>query len=455
MDKMLFVLLVGLALVSGCAETKTINEGPLAPPEDFLGDENQSQDANYLDPEQALSALEACKAKLSVEERDICIQELALQTKDTGICSELEKFSPDFCIKEIGIAIMDYEACGLISQAFLKDDCYNTVAVDTNSSYVCEKILSNTELRIQCKKTILVGSAGFSCDKHPTKAERNECFTDQAKNQSNPLICELVSGDLIKGAYIRDECLSATISAYDNPDACGLFLEQELKDNCFLETAKKSLDGELCKSISPIEMVDECLDFVARENGNHLLCYLLSLENGQKECINYVAESNPVPELCDLATSYASKDKCNHALGVDSNSSVFCEKISGGELKDDCFYTTATANNDAGLCRKIGLAEHELKNSCFATVALGLLDETICENIPSEEDYVACFASIAAKTNEITICDNMQKVDLQNYDYAPRYACYKEYAIGTKQPLVCDLIEPPAPRQECIDGTSG
>lgn len=458
MKKILFLLVLAALLVSGCSKPTEQTPGPN---QNTLQDQN-TPDQNTvpqeppLTPEEQLKQLiDGCKALATTEEKDNCIQELALEKQDKSICLELEKFSPDFCIKEIALTTQNEQACAEVSQAVFKNDCYNSIGLEKNDSAICDKIEGNEELKNQCKKTVLLNSPDFSCDKLSDRKEKDDCFTEEATVQNNPFLCESVSGTFTNGVYKRDNCLTRTISDYSNPGACGFFISKSVEADCFLQTAENLLDEELCKKTEPQEKVDECIDFVAKEKGSLETCYLISTDDGKKACVNYLAENTPTAGLCDLATLYSSKDKCNHAIGIQESDASFCAKISTGELKDDCFYKVALANNDAESCKKIYLIEYDLKDSCFIEIALALLEEPICENVNFDDNYVLCFSGIAVKTNDIKTCDKMARHNLISYDYAPEFECYKNYAIETSQPSVCDLITPPAPKQACIDGISG
>ncbi len=225
-------------------------------------------------------------------------------------------------------------------------------------------------------------------------AEREDCFVDLAKTESDKKICSNVE-DPLKSR----RCISlADFSAHKKEMAA------------IVEAG----DVSACKGdiicINRIAVAKEDISVCTGNDEEKNICEILIVEKTGDE------------KICESKKDIF-RDFCYSAAAYSKQSSSHCEKISEEYDKEICKMDVAIKKNDASLC-----SDSEFNSDlCIATVSN---DASKCENVDA---YYECLNKIAVETNDPSVCSKI-KGELSG-------ECIMRVAEANKESSYCEFFE--------------
>lgn len=194
-----------------------------------------------------------------VTEQDIKLYELALETNDESICSQID-FN-DF-----------------------KQDCFVKIAESKQEISICENI---EEQKV-----------------------KYSCYTELSKLLNDVELCKLVE-DI---EYWNDICYKNYAIANNNSDYCW-FIPKGINNNpCFYEVAVNTLDWESCRFITDESKLNKCNNVISQKLLIIEPCYEMGNIIDRDACIIRLAKKSNNAEYCNEIKLDTIKKDCTDAF---------------------------------------------------------------------------------------------------------------------------------------------
>lgn len=406
--------------------------------------------------------LEQCNAKTNLLQKDLCIQDLALQNSDTKTCELLKSISVDKCYNDIAIKLSDEKICEKISakSQALRNQCFNDVGIKLNSKEICAKVLENDALRNSCIKTVSTSlQATQGCSAIDEVFERDDCYKQLAVSGKNASYCSFISTTISSGSFVRDNCLDAVLASTKSTIVCAYYISTAKKNECLKSVAISLNDETICNQIPDQNRQDYCFNEINNTLKQVSICYGIQHPDNnslRQSCIETAVLANPSKENCGLLAPSNSRDTCFYNLAISlNNDATLCNGINFDlDLKDDCYEKVAIALKNGELCKNIRSQNPDLKNQCYQTTAIANQDLTLCTSTTTSIYYIGCFSGIAQTIGNDTVCDNAVK-NFQTTKYTSADQCYYNYAVGATSSSSCAKILNSTLRGYCDGNVSG
>ncbi|MDO8538669.1 MAG: fibronectin type III domain-containing protein [archaeon] len=406
--------------------------------------------------------LDECNSKINTLQKDLCLQDLALQNSDTTICELMKSISLDNCYSGIALNLNDEKICEKISakRQSLRNECFNNVGISLNNKEICAKILENDSLRNSCIKTVSTAlQATQGCAVIDEVFERDDCYKQLAVAGNNASYCSLMSTTLSSGTFVRDACLDSVLSSNKNTAVCGFYISSSKKNDCLKTVAISLSDETICNQITDQNRQDYCFSEINITLKQVSICYAIQHPDNNSlktQCIEEAVLASPSRENCGLLVPGNNRDTCFYNLATSLNNDVtLCDGINFDlDLKDDCNQKVAIALNDGTLCSRIRSQNPDLRNQCYQTIAIANQDLTLCPSCTTSIYYIGCFSGIAQAINNDSVCENAVK-NFQTTKYTSIDQCYYNFAIAVQSSSSCDKILNSTLRGYCDGNVSG
>lgn len=239
-------LLLASILIFGCVSapaTKSPDVKPEQPKENSTGGLVQqiqtqtvnlgNQSANLLDE------MKQCDALKMSQDKDFCLQTLAIEYRSPMLCSKMDDRSErDSCFQTLAVELESPTLCEKVELYIEK--CYTQLAIKYEKSAYCE-LIELKWMRDDCR------NAMRTSDKTLAKVIGNR----------TSIIEDVISCQSISDANERDTCLILAATEHDSPITCRLV--KLSKRDCYKEIAQLRNDKEYCHYLSSWEEESECL----------------------------------------------------------------------------------------------------------------------------------------------------------------------------------------------------
>jgi len=189
---------------------------------------------NGIPPEQKLSFDERyalCLNKSVIQDKDSCLQELAVEFNKEELCDELVNLDKEKCFRAVlrasAVVSTDTEKCNDLITEFDRIECIKEIALLTLDKTVCDKLSDSTT--------------------------RNSCLTELAIEKEDLTVC-----DSIKTSAV-ETCKFNTILVIADASLCNFFALPTIKNDCISRIAEKLNDVSLCNLISDSVMQGRCV----------------------------------------------------------------------------------------------------------------------------------------------------------------------------------------------------
>jgi len=170
-----------------------------------------------------------------------------------------------------------------------KDDCLQDLAIEFNKAVLCEE-LTNLDLE-KCKRLVWKTYAVISkeienCDSLLTEFDKVECIKEIALNASDKSICIKID-DFTK----RGSCLAELAVQEKDLSICDS-IEGSAKESCQFNVSIAISDVSLCNNFSLPSIKFDCISRIAKQNNDVSLCSLISISSMRTNCVNNLLSSS-------------------------------------------------------------------------------------------------------------------------------------------------------------------
>lgn len=311
----------------------------------------------------------------------------------------------------IGIVILsgcastnESKICDKIQEDSAKNECYETLAVQSNDVAFCDKITSGS----------------FS------DLSRNICYTHVAMNSGDPEVCKKV-----QSPYERD-CYIELAKITKDPSLCDY---AKLKYNyCIAEVVTVVPDESLCERISGTVTEGKCYENLAVAKKDHSFCNKMPLDeygkNKSDSCIFSVAATKQDKETCKKITHPVIQSNCLKELTRKEEEKSqpeikvtpnICNDEENLISKGECYYKLAQETGNPTWCESITAYEQTLvdirKASCYLNLGKLMKDTSICKmitNIRNDQLIIGGYVGACYNINEeieegASMCNTLKK----------------------------------------------
>jgi len=132
-----------------------------------------------------------CKNILSNITKSLCY---ALTTQNPNICTKMvNQVDKDDCLMNLALITKDPHMCYNISKYYLSS-CYSNVASVSNDTKICDKYISTQSGRDYCYENVAISSDNANlCGKIVTSSIKDECYQNLASSRANPDLCDKIT----------------------------------------------------------------------------------------------------------------------------------------------------------------------------------------------------------------------------------------------------------------------
>ena len=195
-----------------------------------------------------------CKKSTDLNKTDNCIKEVAMLEEDSDYCLQIQNTNVfQECVIAVSEANPEKKACELITDLGTKDTCYYNTAKVTKKDSFCDLVIDNgirdtcnDELAVDLNKSELCAKIRLL-----NKNLQNHCYETIAINTLNSSLCEYITGSdqyitCYKGISLKltdyTVCNSATKKFYN--------LVYLTRDYCFYRYAEDTNESLACEQIN-------------------------------------------------------------------------------------------------------------------------------------------------------------------------------------------------------------
>lgn len=367
---------------------------------------------------------------------DLCIIGLAKTSKSDMPCTKISKDLKERCYYEAGIASLNKQICGKLTETLLKDNCFEEVGKQTKDADSCRNV-SDISKRDDCYSKI----PDFEiCKTIFEPAKRDGCYFDLANSLKDIDVCQKISARYDSGSYKRDTCYKNLLQTDSNGEFCFNYMSDPLKSECFSKAKNNPQKPVDCSALADENAAQSCYMWVATATGETEKCYDLPYSI-QAQCVDKIVISNPSAKGCANIQKSARKNDCFYNLAKQLTNLAICKEIDGNSaMRDDCFSKIAISQGKENDCFEISKGNPTGLEKCVTKIALASNDNRKCERIQRDAAYVSCYMELALKNNLPEVCLKSTRDTMKTMAYSSSENCFNAYAIKTKDPNICEKI---------------
>jgi hypothetical protein len=241
--------------------------------------------AGNLNNFQDLSICNTPEMQASPENRDLCINMVAVRTMNPDTCEKIaDEDSKNTCFLVFSIT-GDTSVCTRITEDYLRDNCIKIIAEGTKDLELCNDI-QGEDLLAECRNNTKHGVSGIPI----LTAEQIAQVRKPPAPPTNPVASVCTSPGFKLAAKVIEQ----------DPDAVS-----GDTDHCYQAVAVNMGDLSLCNSIQRGAPMTKCYQMIAVKKGDASICQVIpsTSDPGQYlplDCLMEVARSTGDPSVCGL-----------------------------------------------------------------------------------------------------------------------------------------------------------
>ncbi|MBI2100811.1 MAG: hypothetical protein HYT47_02225 [Candidatus Vogelbacteria bacterium] len=223
--------------------------------------------------------------KVSKDNLEQCIANVAIETNDSSLCQRLSNTST----ADLGSLVTGQEERNVLDDFPLRSVCFSAIAERTKNVSLCEKIT--------------------------TDVSRDQCFFKLAVLLRDGAICSFVKSterDLY-GITSREECEKWVRSL--DPSYCKSLGVQTERNRCFARAGGELRDLSVCSEIVGDERTLYSCQRAACEDQDLSCCSKLSRESDRISCVSHYAANAGNKEVCKML-SPAYQTQCIELVNI-------------------------------------------------------------------------------------------------------------------------------------------
>ncbi len=173
-----------------------------------------------------------CLSQSSVQKKDECLQETAIEFNKDLLCDELTNLNIEKCKrlvwKQFVVVSQEVDNCNKLLTEFDKVECIKEIALLSSDKSICSEI--------------------------EDLSERGSCLIELAVQEKDFLIC-----DSVEGVSQNYTCKFRVILAVSDASLCETLTIVSLKNDCISRIAAQENDVSLCERISDSMLKERCI----------------------------------------------------------------------------------------------------------------------------------------------------------------------------------------------------
>ncbi|MBS3063028.1 MAG: hypothetical protein J4203_04095 [Candidatus Diapherotrites archaeon] len=355
-----------------CYAKTAVDSNNLAACELIMNEANQQNCAKIVG--QLLGIEEHCSR--GVPEGDACLLAAAQRSNKQALCPEImDSTKESECYAFFGKKNADKHAC-LQASGRQRDECLVEVAMQSKDASLCLPV-QDAGLRAGCfggtaregaNQLVLRKLNGF-CAGMAGEA-RNPCEAASAAYAFTVDYCDAVSDQN------RLPCLKELDALIHEPVLCAKFPEGTDKAGCIISAAANEGRVEVCNGLREKFQKSECIKEVAVSSRSERTCENIELAGGgaqiRYDCLERVAVKKGDYTICLDIKFKEQLGECIGQIAVAKKDALLCGETPNAALsekdpylaRENCYRYVAGKTKDAGLCDQVQNAGR--KEKCLA-----------------------------------------------------------------------------------------
>jgi len=286
--------------------------------------------------------------------------------------------------------------CEALIEQSLKDGCYQTEALVSSNSALCDKIVG-IDFKDTCYyRTAIENRDEAPCRKVQKPQDMNYCY---ALVKADGSYCaKIIVADR------RDKCYY-DLGAAGSINSCLAVEDPEKRDYCLLTYTYNKEDISACNSVRDDSHREECfLTLVNKHDWNDSrYCDIIPVKEYTDACYIIVVRNTRDKTLCEKIDS---QDTRNYCLGLTNTDPSYCERIVSGNLSEDCFFQLSKIIPESIDCTRMNDTDN--RDFCYSEQAEYANDSSICSMIVDEIIMNLCYAY---KEKDISYCNRIPDIE--------------------------------------------
>lgn len=197
-------------------------------------------------------------------------------------------------------------------------------------------------------------------------------------------------------------------------DDCGKLAGDDDKILCFTRRAIKQNNVSLCERISGTTHLEsgsaaECRRLVANASN---MCYGLYGSLDEDECYAHLGTVFSDASYCGIIIDRTLAVSCYSDVGMAEKNVSLCDRVVGDDAEKA--FCVAVAGNSPRLCDEVGGRRDE----CYLRISAEWGDASSCSRLEDDASMIQCLWDTAVKTRDPSVCDTVEpKIKDECYEY--------------------------------------
>lgn len=286
----------------------------------------------------ANQSFDACKMITNLQIKENCISAFAYTEQSSEKCSELsDSQSRSRCIAKAA-SCNGNATCTAIAKNDLaicegEDTCTFEFSYRTHNSTACNQI-SSTQMKAACTYAT---TNSDSCTQLQYQVQRDLCYSLYGEKTADVSACQIIRGDKYLGT-----CYGAVAVQRNNSAVCtnsGIGLEELW--TCYTKVALETKNATICSNINTLATNArfECAFESAKRSGDPSACQIITDLGPRIPCYQAILIHDPSkldPTKCDLVTHPTYQNKCYTEAAKKTGDISYCDKIDGADERLSC-----------------------------------------------------------------------------------------------------------------------
>lgn len=298
-----FLLIVLVAVLSGCSETGTIN-----------------------------AELAGCKT-FSEPSSNACYSQVAIKFSSAESCNLIDNWAVrDGCIISVALAKQDIELCETVS---------NQTKKTTSQDKMCKAMISG-DPKYCDEITSFFGVAG--------SATRGTCYAFLVELKKDASLC-----NRLEKSSAKNYCVLAAVKVTGDIKPCNTLPDSSAKGRCYAIVVEKKKNPKLCEELKTNDAKGHCYLAAISVLGkveDVKWCSILPSKLDRDECFISYATSTGEWQYCENVFIESGKWGCYSEAAIKAKNADVCEK-SYGDFRDKCLISVAESTHDLSVCSRI------------------------------------------------------------------------------------------------------
>jgi len=195
-----------------------------------------------------------------------------------------------------------------------------------------------------------------------------------------PVVCQIMHFSNKTNAY---SCLATVAVDTNNVTLCKS-LDLKYKNDCLPLIAGHTGDAYLCTDLTDSSSVQACLNSATSYNRYRLeFCGLFTDQNKKDECFQYIGIQKHDNVACSSVLNKMEQSSCYEENASYNSDPNMCKQIKDSKLMGLCYYRLAVSSKNPQACNDLHdeYSNTHLKDSCLLDVAIKTGDVAAKEKI--------------------------------------------------------------------------